>query len=171
MLVFVNKDFKIIVQGFIGKEGLFYVGQMIEYGINVVGGVMLGKGGQEYLGKLVFNIVVDVVKDVGVDIFVIFVFFVFVGDVIMEVVDVGIKVIICIMEGILVQDMVKVKAYIKDCDCCFIGFNCLGIIILGEVKCGIMFGFIYNLGCIGIVFCFGILMYEVVDQVIKVGMG
>lgn len=171
MSVLVNKNSKIIVQGFTGKEGSFHAEQMIAYGTNVVGGVTPGKGGQDHLGKPVFNTVADAVEQAGADTSVIFVPPRFAGDAIMEAADAGIKVIICITEGIPVQDMVKVKAYLNDRESRLIGPNCPGVITPGEAKCGIMPGFIHNPGRIGIVSRSGTLTYEAVDQVTKAGMG
>lgn len=172
MSVLVNKNSNIIVQGFTGKEGSFHAGQMIEYGTNIVGGVTPGKGGQTHLDKPVFNTVQEAVNKANADTSIIFVPPRFAGDAIMEAADAGIKVIICITEGIPVQDMVKVKAYLNNKpECRLIGPNCPGVMTPGEAKVGIMPGFIHNPGRIGIVSRSGTLTYEAVDQVTKAGMG
>ena len=171
MSVLVNKKSKIIVQGFTGKEGTFHSEQMIEYGTNLIGGVTPGKGGQTHLGKAVFNTVADAVNKGGADTSIIFVPPKFAGDAIMEAAEAGIKVIVCITEGIPVQDMVKVKAYIEDKNCRLVGPNCPGVITPGEAKLGIMPGFIHTPGRIGVVSRSGTLTYEAVDQVTKAGMG
>ena len=151
MSVLVNKDSKIIVQGFTGKEGTFHAGQMIDYGTNVVGGVTPGKGGQEHLGKPVFNTVADAVEKAGADTTLIFVPPAFGADAIMEAADAGIKVIICITEGIPTADMVKVKAYLEGKEARLVGPNCPGVITPDEAKVGIMPGFIFKKGNVGIV--------------------
>lgn len=171
MAVLVNKDSRIIVQGFTGKEGTFHAEQMIAYGTQVVGGVTPGKGGSSHLDKPVFNTVADAVKLAHADTTVIFVPPPFAADAIMEAAEAGIKVIICITEGIPVQEMIKVKAYIASFNCRLIGPNCPGVITPGEAKCGIMPGFIHKKGKIGIVSRSGTLTYEAVDQVTKAGMG
>ncbi len=171
MSVLVNKDSKIIVQGFTGSEGTFHAGQMIDYGTNVVGGVTPGKGGKEHLDKPVFNTVDEAVKEVGADTTIIFVPPAFAADAIMEAANAGIKVIICITEGIPVADMIKAAAYIKDRDCRLIGPNCPGVITPGEAKVGIMPGFVFKKGKVGIVSKSGTLTYEAADQVVKQGLG
>ena len=171
MSVLVNKDSKIIVQGFTGSEGTFHATQMIEYGTNVVGGVTPGKGGTTHLDKPVFNTVQDAVDQVKADTSIIFVPPAFAADAIMEAAAAGIKVIICITEGIPVADMVKVKAYIDNKDCRLVGPNCPGVITPGEAKVGIMPGFIFKKGNVGIVSKSGTLTYEAADQVVKKGYG
>ncbi|HIB77038.1 MAG TPA: succinate--CoA ligase subunit alpha [Flavobacteriales bacterium] len=171
MSVLVNKDSKIIVQGFTGGEGTFHAGQMIDYGTNVVGGVTPGKGGQTHLGKPVFNTVQDAVQETGADVSILFVPPAFAADAIMEAADGGIKVIICITEGIPVADMVGVKQYIDQRDCTLIGPNCPGVMTAGEAKVGIMPGFIFEPGKVGIVSKSGTLTYEAVDQCTKAGLG
>ncbi len=171
MSVLVNKNSKIIVQGFTGKEGTFHAEQMIAYGTNVVGGVTPGKGGTKHLDRPVFNTVADAVKEVGADTSIIFVPPAFAADAIMEAADAGIKVIITITEGIPVQDMVKEKAFIDQRDVRMIGPNCPGVITADEAKVGIMPGFVFKKGNIGIVSKSGTLTYEAADQVVKAGLG
>ncbi len=171
MSVLVNKDSNIIVQGFTGGEGTFHATQMIEYGSNVVGGVTPGKGGQTHLDRPVFNTVAEAVEKVNADVTLIFVPPAFAADAIMEAADAGIKVIITITEGIPVEDMVKTANYIKDKDCRLIGPNCPGVITPGEAKVGIMPGFVFKKGNVGIVSKSGTLTYEAADQVVKQGLG
>ena len=171
MSVLVNKDSKIIVQGFTGSEGTFHASQMIEYGTNVVGGVTPGKGGTLHLERPVFNTVKDAVEKAGADTTIIFVPPAFAADAIMEAADAGIKVIICITEGIPVADMIKAYEYIKSRNCRLIGPNCPGVITPGEAKVGIMPGFVFKKGTVGIVSKSGTLTYEAADQVVKQGLG
>ena len=171
MSVLVNKDSKIIVQGFTGSEGTFHASQMIEYGTNVVGGVTPGKGGTTHLDRPVFNTVKDAVDQVGADTTIIFVPPAFAADAIMEAADAGIKVIITITEGIPVADMIKANQYIKGKNCRLIGPNCPGVITPGEAKVGIMPGFVFKTGTVGIVSKSGTLTYEAADQVVKQGLG
>ena len=171
MSVLVNKDSKIIVQGFTGSEGTFHASQMIEYGTNVVGGVTPGKGGTSHLDRPVFNTVKDAVDQVGADTTIIFVPPAFAADAIMEAADAGIKVIITITEGIPVADMIKANQYIKGKECRLIGPNCPGVITPGEAKVGIMPGFVFKKGTVGIVSKSGTLTYEAADQVVKQGLG
>lgn len=171
MSVLVNKDSKIIVQGFTGSEGTFHASQMIEYGTNVVGGVTPGKGGTEHLNRPVFNTVKDAVEKAGADVSIIFVPPAFAADAIMEAADAGIKVIITITEGIPVADMVKAYDYIQGKNCRLIGPNCPGVITPEEAKVGIMPGFVFKKGKVGIVSKSGTLTYEAADQVVKQGLG
>jgi succinyl-CoA synthetase alpha subunit len=171
MSVLVNKDSKIIVQGFTGSEGTFHASQMIEYGTNVVGGVTPGKGGTTHLDLPVFNTVRDAVEQAGADTTIIFVPPAFAADAIMEAADAGIKVIIAITEGIPVADMIKANGYVKERNARLIGPNCPGIITPGEAKVGIMPGFVFKKGTVGIVSKSGTLTYEAADQVVKQGLG
>ncbi len=171
MAVLVNKNSKVIVQGFTGTEGTFHAGQMIEYGTNVVGGITPGKGGTTHLDRPVFNTVLDAVNATGADVSIIFVPPAFAADAVMEAADAGIKVIICITEGIPVQDMVKARDYLRGKDCRLIGPNCPGVITADEAKVGIMPGFIFKKGTIGIVSKSGTLTYEAADQAVKAGFG
>ena len=171
MSVLVNKDSNIIVQGFTGSEGTFHAEQMIAYGTNIVGGVTPGKGGQEHLGKPVFNSVQEAVDKAAADTTIIFVPPAFAADAIMEAADAGIKVIIAITEGIPVADMAKAADYIKNLDCRLVGPNCPGVITPDEAKVGIMPGFVFKKGTVGIVSKSGTLTYEASDQVVRQGLG
>ncbi len=171
MGVLVGKNSKVIVQGFTGSEGTFHATQMIEYGTQVVGGVTPGKGGTRHLDRPVFNTVADAVKETGADVSIIFVPPAFAADAVMEAADAGIKVIVCITEGIPVSDMVLAKEFIKDKNCILVGPNCPGVLTADEAKVGIMPGFIFKKGSIGIVSKSGTLTYEAADQVVKAGMG
>jgi succinyl-CoA synthetase alpha subunit len=171
MSVLVNKDSKVIIQGFTGGEGTFHSEQMIDYGTNVLGGVTPGKGGQTHLGKPVFNTVEDAVKEVDANTTLIFVPPAFAADAVMEAAQAGIKVIICITEGIPTKDMIMVKEYLSDKDSILVGPNCPGVITPEEAKCGIMPGFVFKKGRIGVVSKSGTLTYEAADQVVKAGLG
>ena len=166
-----NKDSRIIVQGFTGTEGTFHAGQMIEYGTNVVGGVTPGKGGQVHLGRPVFNTVKEAVEKTGADVSIIFVPPAFAADSIMEAAEGGIKVIVAITEGIPIKDMMVAKKYVKEKKVILIGPNCPGVITPGEAKVGIMPGFVFKKGRIGIVSKSGTLTYEAADQIVKAGLG
>ena len=171
MAVLVDRNSKILVQGFTGKEGTFHSEQMIAYGTQIVGGITPGKGGTEHLGKPVYDFVLEAVEKTGADVSIIFVPSAFAADAIMEAADAGIRVIVCITEGIPIADMIKVKDYIKQRNCRLIGPNCPGIITSDEAKVGIMPGFVFKKGRVGIVSKSGTLTYEAADQVIRAGLG
>src|SRR4029078_8828734 len=171
MSILVNKNSKVLVQGFTGSEGTFHATQMIEYGTSVVGCVTPGKGGQKYLDKPVFNTVADCVKNSGADVSIIFVPPAFAADAIMESAEAGVRLVVCITEGIPVQDMVKVKNFLRSTNARLVGPNCPGVITADECKVGIMPGFVFKKGKIGIVSKSGTLTYEAADQIVKAGMG
>ena len=171
MSVLVNKNSKVIIQGFTGSEGTFHAEQMLDYGTNIVGGVTPKKGGQIHLGKPVFNKVYEAVEKLGANTSIIFVPPAFAAGAILEAIEAGIEVIICITEGIPVKDMILVKEHLKNSSSTLIGPNCPGIITPDEAKCGIMPGFVFKKGNIGIVSKSGTLTYEAADQVVKAGMG
>ena len=171
MAVLVDRNSKILVQGFTGKEGTFHSEQMIAYGTQIVGGITPGKGGTEHLGKPVYDFVLEAVEKTGADVSIIFVPSAFAADAIMEAADAGIRVIVCITEGIPIADMIKVKDYIKERNCRLIGPNCPGVITSDETKVGIMPGFVFKKGRVGIVSKSGTLTYEAADQVIRAGLG
>ncbi len=171
MSVLVDKNSKVIIQGFTGSEGTFHAGQMIAYGTNVVGGVTPGKGGQTHLEKPVFNTVDEAVTTVDANTSIIFVPPAFAADAIMEAASAGIKVVICITEGIPTKDMITVKSFLSDKDCTLVGPNCPGVITPEQAKCGIMPGFVFKTGKIGVVSKSGTLTYEAADQIVKAGMG
>src|SRR6187397_36121 len=171
MSILVNKKSKVLVQGFTGSEGTFHATQMIEYGTDLVGGVTPGKGGQKHLDKPVFNTVADCVKNTGADVSIIFVPPAFAADAIMESAEAGVRLVVCITEGIPVQDMVKVKNFLRSTNARLVGPNCPGVITADECKVGIMPGFVFKKGRIGIVSKSGTLTYEAADQVAKAGLG
>ncbi len=171
MSILINKESRVIVQGFTGQEGTFHATQMIEYGTNIVGGVTPGKGGQKHLDRPIFNTVEACVKQENANVSIIFVPPAFAADAIMEAADAGIQLIVCITEGIPIRDMIKVKDFIDDTDCRLIGPNCPGIITPGESKVGIMPGFVFQRGKVGIVSKSGTLTYEAADQVCRTGLG